>query len=71
MDSVKPWLFPAACYLVVTLGLPWLNGAGHQPQFGHHAAEVCLWVALLVVAFSVARWGISAIKAGNSRQRHG
>jgi exosortase K len=41
---------PIAAYLVITLGLPLLNGAGARPGFAQHAAVVVLVCAVVVAA---------------------
>ena len=50
------WLAaPLAAYLVITLGLPILNGAGRRPELARHAAVVlgaCVAVALVVLALT-------------------
>jgi exosortase K len=46
---------PIAAYLVITLGLPLLNGAGARADFAQHAAVVVAVCAVVVLASLAAR----------------
>jgi hypothetical protein len=57
LNRVRWLAAPLAAYLLITLGLPILNGAGRRPELARHAAVVlgmCVLVALAVVAMSAA-----------------
>ncbi len=44
-------LRPLSAYLFVTIGLPWLNGAGADPGFAHHAGMVVTGAVGLAVVW--------------------
>ena len=41
---------PLACYLAITIVVPWLNGAGDEPMFAHHVTVVATLACGLVAA---------------------
>jgi len=58
-------------YLAVALGVPWLNGAGADPAFAHHAAVVVATAAALAGGVLALRRGVlRGVSGGVSDARH-
>jgi hypothetical protein len=50
VQTVRRWLLPLGCYYVVTLAVPFANGAArHGAIFANHALVVLVFPLLLIV----------------------
>ncbi|MCC6809000.1 MAG: exosortase K [Deltaproteobacteria bacterium] len=63
------WYVPLACYLGLTVVVPWLNGAAKDPRFFAHAALVCLVAAAIALVIGVVSGTAARARESSARRR--